>query len=178
MDKNEFYEIISQRFYGNCNDEWANLILKNDLVTDAMDIALNGKGVQSFRSAYGLETAFFRDIVFFRPYYKRIVEDYNKISNESVMRHYGKIVYHIINRKLFVPDENLLNELAETVCTRAIDPRYKIAVKVWAMYIITIIYDKVPWTTEYLPDILDTLSHDPTPEMASCLKKVKQKIIY
>ncbi|MCC8088459.1 MAG: hypothetical protein LIO79_04245 [Rikenellaceae bacterium] len=176
MNKTEFYDILSTRFYGNCNHEWAELILKHDLIAEAIDIALLKTGVQPFRAAYSLETAFFKDSSVFAPYYTRFLKDYTTISNESVMRHYGKIVYHIIDRELCVIDNALLDKIAVISCGRAVESDYKIAVKVWAMYILSIIHNKIPWTAEYLPDIIETLNTNPSPGIISCLKKVRNKM--
>lgn len=172
MTKQELHKLLSQRFEDNCCREFARTIQEHGLIEDAMEIALEKKGSQPFRAAYALEMLFFDDPASFEPYYKRFVSDYTAIENESTMRHYGKIVVWLLkNKKLDLPCSDI-NSLAETACIRLVDESIKSGVKVWCMEILTLLSSKVEWVREEFPGILESLSIDPPPAIASRLRKL------
>ena len=171
MTKEELYELFASRFEREVNFYCAEVILRENLVPAALDIALLPDSPQAFRAAYALETAFFRHPETFAPFYGRFVSDFSKAVHPSVHRHYGKIVAWLLKRKkvrLSVPETE---RLAETACLRLVDETSKVAVRVWALEILDLLAPQVEWVADELPAIAERLSLDPSPALLCRLKK-------
>ncbi len=162
------------------NFEIGCCIASSGLYGAAMDAALaparSGPAAQvAFRAAWALESAYFTGRDEFRPYAPRFIDDFCKVKNPSVHRHYTKMMADMLKEGIARPDDAQASRIAETCFDRLIDPRTRVAVKIWAINILLALRPRVEWIAENLRAVLDDLSVDPSPAMTVTLRRLRLK---
>ena len=66
-----------------------------------------------------------------------------------------------------VLDAETLDRIAETAAQWAIDPKTKIAVRIWCVEILRLCRERCSWVGEMWDDLLETLKHDASPAIVS-----------
>lgn len=176
-------ELLLTRFCENFAAQMAAVVVDEELVGDLLPVVT---GVQDlhlshtdrkkvrFRAAYILETVYFNYPRSFAPYKNRLIDDFMVITSESAKRHYGKIVYHILNCGE-IPGADKCSDIARTCVLWATEPKVRVAVVIWAMEILLLLCPRVDWVQEVVDELLDTLSRNPTPAMTVSLRRWRAK---
>lgn len=124
-----------------------------------------------FRAAYVVEYIYFSDIRQFDPYYGRFFRIFPLVTNESVKRHFTKIMAHILSGDKY----RATDADCETVATACVDwiinKKVKVAVQIWAIECLFILQHRVEWVKEILEEILQNLSVNPSPAMIVRLRR-------
>ena len=151
-----------------------NLILEHKLFGPIMEIARHEKGNIAFRAAWGIEYAFFKQPDSFSEFISKFITDFHKIENESVRRHYGKMMYTLLSQKRIIPDTRHAEAIAETVCTWMTAPKTKIGTKVWCLDILHLLRPHADWIAGAMEDLIAQESVSPTPGMKCRIKKLNR----
>lgn len=160
----------SERPYPVQLGEW---ILLHEGFPTVMDIALGDKGPLPFRAAWGLSFACAARPERFRPYHSRFIDDFQRVSHESVRREYGKILILLLREKEITLNDETAEAIAETVCCWVTAPDAKIANKVNGLDILLRLSSCVEWVREVLRDLLEKERIDASPGMLNRIRKVE-----
>ncbi|MDD3033849.1 MAG: hypothetical protein PHT25_04555 [Bacteroidales bacterium] len=124
-----------------------------------------------FRAAYVMEYIYFSDIRQFEPYYGRFFRIFPLITNESVKRHFTKIMAHILSGDKYHATDVDCDAVATACVDWIINKKVKVAVQIWAIECLFILQHRVVWVKEILDDILQNLSVNPSPAMIVRLRR-------
>jgi hypothetical protein len=147
---------------------------------EALDLALHYETLPfppvkrrqiGFRAAYALEHAYFAQPEAFTPYVPDFIKAFPQAQHPSVHRHFGKMLSDLCARGAVSLSSEEAQGIAETCLSWIISPEDLIAVKVWAVEILLILYHDVAWISEMLPQALQTLAEDCSPGMKVRLRK-------
>ena len=128
-----------------------------------------------FRAAYVIEYIYFSDIRQFEPFYGRFFRIFPLVRNESVKRHFTKIMAHILNRDKYHATDAECEAVATACVDWIINKKVKVAVQIWAIECLFILQHRVEWVKEILEDILQNLSVNPSPAMIVRLRRWREK---
>lgn len=123
-----------------------------------------------FRSAYVLEVIYLDAPASFRPFAESFCAcDFAACTDESTKRHFGKIMTHLLRE--YDPGIAALGTIAETAAQWAVEPRTKVAVRIWAVEILKYCRQRVDWVAESWEDLLEAIAQDATPGICCRLRK-------
>jgi len=127
----------------------------------------------AFRCAYLFETLYFKDkqILFY------LKDDFAKlfasVTNESMKRHFGKIVTDLLKNNILTFSEADYELLAETAAAWTVAPRVRVAVQIWAFEILVLLRNKAKIDEETIRYLLEIFSQDSSPAMKCRLRRWK-----
>lgn len=182
MNKDEIVKVLYDRFYGNFASEVASKIIETNSFDDLwyihvhyrdLDLTKSQREKVAFRSSYVIEKIYFTDFEIFRPRINEFFKFITTIENHSMMRHYAKICTNLLLRG-FIPDPQ--NELANTLIKWSVDPKIKVAVKIWAVDSMLLLRKYEESINDYLPDILDSLSIEYKASIACRMRKWREML--
>ena len=148
---------------------------------DIIDLTFHQDKNVAFRSAWILENVFINDPKSYEAELEYLVSRIKDVNHASCQRHYAKIVMHItasnvspvIRNKLAVID---LEPVVEQCFDWMIDPKVKIAVKVFASEAMFNLKERYPWIKEELVGQLKFLMRNGSPGIQSRGKKLLAKL--
>jgi len=131
----------------------------------------------AFRAAWILENFFLQDPARYETDLEYLISRIKEVKYESCQRHYAKIVMHITDKKAPQPIRQKLEHLdmepvAEQCFDWMIDPKVKIAVKVFASEALFNLRHRYPWIAEELAGQLQFLMRNGTAAIQSRGKKL------
>lgn len=179
MTEQQLIEILLERFYEDFASQTAKIVVCNDgmqvLYRLANDCLLPPaqRAKVMFRAAYVLETIYFEYPTLFAPYIERFCTDFSSCTNESAKRHFTKIMHNLLISHS--PTDIQCYTIAEKCAEWTVDPRVRVAVKIWAIEVLRALMDRVDWVAEMLPELLEPLSRNPSPAMLNRLQKWQRK---
>lgn len=138
-----------------------------------MDVAQAYRYPVCFRAAWGLEQAFLQEPDSFTPYIDRFTVDFLTVADESVRRHYSKIMFALLQSGKWKPTGNKAILLAETVGDWLITPGAKVANKTWCLNILYHLRHRAQGAYQLLLDMLEVESLSPTPGMLCQIRKIR-----
>jgi hypothetical protein len=144
---------------------------------DLIDITFHPDKNITFRAAWILENLFLKKPESYLADMDYLFSRIKDVKNESCKRHYTKIVMHITNPKApLVIREKLgeidLTSIAEQFFDWMIDPKERVAVKVFASEALFNMRHRYPWINEELKEQLQFLMRDGTPAIQSRGRKL------
>ncbi len=184
MTSGTLIALLSGRFHANFADSLAVRILAEDAVGLLYDTAtcehpelpaaIRHKVL--FRSAYILERIFFAAPECFRPFEVRFVEqDFSACNDASSRRHFAKIMAHLLPQILAKPSSDFMSPSLDAIAGAAADwvaaPGAKVGMQVWAVEILLCCRPHVGWVAEMWDDLLEMLSAEATPGIASRMRR-------
>ncbi len=113
-----------------------------------------------FRAAYVLEYIYFNYATDFLPYKQRFINDALQTENSSCKRHFLKILVHILRNNEISPKQK--HTIAETTLEWLCEKNQKVAVKVWAMNILSLLKSELDWLQEIWADVESVAIQDST----------------
>ncbi|MCL2290924.1 MAG: hypothetical protein FWC34_09535 [Bacteroidetes bacterium] len=132
----------------------------------------------AFRSAYLLETLYFKDkniLLFLKDDF---IELLSIITNESAKRHFGKILTDLLKNNVLIFSEDEYELLAETVASWVVAPRTRVAVQIWAFEALLLLRKKAQIGNETIGYLLEILTQDSSPAIKCRLKKWKKRGVH
>ena len=123
----------------------------------------------AFRAAYVLEWIFFAHPEQFAPFRLRFCcDDFPRCTAAGARRHFAKMMAHLL------PDVTLeaaaLDRIAETAAQWAIDPKTKVAVRIWCVEILKQCRTRCGWVGELWEDLIAALANDASPAIAARMR--------
>ena len=126
-----------------------------------------------FRSAYILEAVYFKDPALFDPFLDAFFELFPTVTNGSMRRHFAKIGCNIIQKGYKPPH---IDAIATACADWIIDPQTKVAVKTWALDMLLELSKTEKWIKDLFPEIVASLSTNPSAGMIVRLRRVKSQV--
>jgi len=148
---------------------------------DLVDITFNDDNGIAFRAAWLLENFYLKNPEGYIDQISDLLSRLPEIKNPSCKRHYTKIIEHItdpkappaIRQKLLEID---LEPVVETLFDWLIDPKVKIAVKVFAATALFNLRERYTWIKDELADQLRFMLRDGSAGIQSRGKKLLDKL--
>ena len=154
-------------------------ILKEEqfALRDLIDLTFYPDKNIAFRAAWILENFFLQQPARYEPDLDYLVSRMKDVKYESCRRHYAKIVMHVTGKKALTIIRQKLQQLdleptVEQCFDWMIDPKVKIAVKVFASEALFNLRHRYPWITEELANQLQFLMRNGTAAIQSRGKKL------
>jgi hypothetical protein len=154
-------------------------ILKEEhfALRDLIDLTFYPDKNIAFRAAWILENIFLQDPVRYEPDLVYLISRVKDVKQESCKRHYAKIIMHTTNKKAPQNIQQKLQQLdlepvVEQCFDWMIDPKVKIAVKVFASEALFNLRPRYPWIAEELANQLQFLMRNGTAAIQSRGKKL------
>ena len=154
-------------------------ILKEEkfALRDLIDITFNADKDIAFRAAWILENLFLQDPERYGVDLEYLLSRINEVKYDSCQRHYAKILMHITDKKVpaLIREKVELLEMepiVEQCFDWLIDPKIKIAVKVFASETLFNLRQRYPWIAEELANQLKFLMRNGTAAIQSRGRKL------
>jgi hypothetical protein len=144
---------------------------------DLIDLTFFADRDVAFRASWILENIFLKEPDRYEPDLEYLISRVKDVKNESCKRHYAKIIMHITTRKTPPAIKSKLEQIdLEAVVEQCfdwmIDPKVKIAVKVFASEALFNLRHRYPWINEELADQIKFLMKDGTAAIQSRGRKL------
>lgn len=173
----ELINTILDRFDQDYSTQMAAYVLETHSLALLYELATNGQTDLPrlsqeqllFRSAYTLEAIYTLDKSWLDPYLDRFCTDFSAVQNESVKRHFTKIMQSVL--RYHTPSLAQKQAMAMACAQWIVKPRVRVAVQIGAMELLLELSDQLEWVEELLPDIFSLLSRDPSPAMLVRLRR-------
>jgi hypothetical protein len=148
---------------------------------DLIDITFHHDKPLGFRAAWLLENMFLKDQAVFTNNLEYLIERLPQVTNPGCQRHYAKILMHATEEKEQSPVKQKLNSLdlepaVEQLFDWMINPKVKIAVKVFAGWALLNLRDRYPWVADELPAQLEFLMRNGTAAIQSAGRKMMKEL--
>jgi|SRR6185503_3186818 len=154
-------------------------ILKEEqfALRDLIDLTFYADKNIAFRAAWILENVFLQDAARYEPDLDYLISRVKDIKHESCRRHYAKIVMHVTGKKAPQAIRQKLEQLdlepvVEQCFDWMIDPKVRIAVKVFASEALFNLRHRYPWIAEELANQLQFLMRNGTAAIQSRGRKL------
>jgi len=148
---------------------------------DLIDITFHPDKPLAFRAAWLLENMFLKDSDVFTDNLEYLIARFPDVTNPGCQRHYAKILMHATEEKESSPVKQKLNSLdlepaVERLFEWMIDPKVKIAVKVFAGWALLNLRHRYPWIADELPAQLEFLMRDGTAAIQTAGRKMMKEL--
>jgi hypothetical protein len=148
---------------------------------DLIDLTFYPDKNIAFRAAWILENLFLKDPAKFEAELKYLILKFKEVKHAGCQRHYAKIIIHLtspraapaIKYKLALLN---LEPVAEQCFDWMIEPKVKIAVKVFAAEALFNLSFRYPWIKEELSNQLTFMMRNGSPAIQSRGKKILSKL--
>jgi hypothetical protein len=144
---------------------------------DLIDITFHPDKAVSFRAVWILENVFLTDPEAYLPDLQYMISRFKEVKHHGCMRHYAKIIMHITEDKapqsLQLKLQQIdLEPVVEQLFDWMIDPKTKIAVKVFTAHALFNLKEQFPWIKEELGSQMEFLMRNGSPAIQSRGKKI------
>jgi hypothetical protein len=148
---------------------------------DIIDITFHADKAVSFRAVWILENVFLTDPESYLPDLHYLIDRFKDVKHQSCMRHYAKIIMHITEPDAPQSLQTKLKEIdfepvVEQLFDWMINPKTKVAVKVFAGRALFNLRDAFPWIKEELASQFEFMMRDGSPGIQSRGKKILNQI--
>ena len=154
---------------------------ENFALSDLIDLTFIANKEIAFRAAWILENIFLQDQLRYENDMEYLLSGIKNIKHPSCQRHYVKILMHITGAKTIDQIKNKLHQLdlepaAEQCFDWLINPKVKIAVKVFAIETLFNLRTRYPWINDELVDQINFLMRNGSPGIRSKGKKLLSRL--
>lgn len=123
----------------------------------------------AFRAAYVLEYLFSHDPDRFAPYRDRFCRrDFAACTSGGARRHFAKMMAHLLPQLTL--ERTTLEPIAEAAAQWAIDPKTRVAVRIWCVEVLKQCRTQCPWVDEMWEDLILSLAHEASPAIAARMR--------
>jgi hypothetical protein len=148
---------------------------------DIIDITFHPDKAVAFRAVWLLENVFLTDPEGYLDGLLYLISRFKAVKHQGCMRHYAKIIMHVTDAKVPLSLQLKLNEIdfepvVEQLFDWMINPKIKVAVKMFAGNALFNLKDKFPWVEEELASQLEFLMRDGGAGMQAGGKKILKEI--
>lgn len=148
---------------------------------DIIDITFHADKVVGFRAVWLLENIFLTDAEAYLDDLRYLVSRFKENCNQSCMRHYAKIIMHVTDAKMPESLQLKLKDIdfepvVEQLFDWMINPKTKVAVKMFAGNALFNLKDKFPWVEEELAGQLEFLMRNGSAGIQAGGKKILKEI--
>lgn len=131
----------------------------------------------AFRSAWILENTFFKDQALYENDLEYLLSRIKDVKYASCQRHYAKILSHLTQHKTIPSIKNKIQNIdmepiVEKCFDWMIDPKVKVAVKVFAADVLFNLHNRYSWIAEELANQIKFLMRNGSPAIQSRGKKL------
>ena len=137
---------------------------------DTLNLSKDDLEKIEFRSAYILEAVYCRESILFSPYLTQFFDLFPTITNGSMRRHFAKICFLAIKKG---SRPHNIDAIATACADWIIDPQTRVAVKAWALDILTEFATTEHWIQEMLSEIIASQTQNPSAGMTVRLRRIK-----
>ena len=136
--------------------ELSRILKKQDFaLRDLIDLTFYQDLHVAFRAAWILENLFLKEPKMYEQHIPYLISRVPEVKYASCQRHYAKILMHITSKKALVNVAKILEEMdLEPVVEKCfdwmIDPKIKVAVKVFSAEVLFNLSERYPWVKEEL----------------------------
>lgn len=188
MTREELLASLTGAFYRGFADKVAAQVLAADAFATLYELAaVPPAGLSAvlrhrlaFRGAYVLERICFSAPELFSPFISRFCRtDFPVCSDAGARRSFAKIMAHLLRDAALCDElatDGALDRIAETAAQWAIDPKTKIAVRIWCVEVVKRCRVKCPWVEAMWPDLLAALALDESPAIAARMRNGWRKM--
>lgn len=176
MTPQQFAEGVRKKLEPGFAARYGKHILTDDLFGAALDLSLDPDPQTAFHAAYALEYAFFSASERFVPFHARFVDSFLAAASPSVHRHFSKIILRLLQTDSIALSAGQRQRIAEQAFERLIDPKTRVAVKVWSMEILDCLSAGLPWVDEQLEATIRFLMRDGSPGLRNRGAKICRRI--
>jgi hypothetical protein len=158
--------------------ELTAILKKQDFaLRDLIDLTFNPDKDIAFRAAWILENMFLQNPETYSQNLSYLISRVSEVKHASCQRHYAKILAHITSKKapkliLEQLQKTDLEPIVEKCFDWMIDPKIKIAVKVFSSEVLFNLKDRYPWIKEELKNQLQFLMRNGSPGIQSRGRKL------
>ena len=150
---------------------------QNFSIHQLIDLTLHDDKNIAFRAAWLLENIFLANALAYTDDVAYIIQQIKAVNNPSCKRHYAKILMHITSSRApkAIKDELAtidLDPVIEQLFDWLIDPKVKIAVKVFAAEALFNLRQRYPWIAEELTNQLQYLMRNGSAGIQSAGKRL------
>ena len=110
------------------------------------------------------------------PFHTRFVDSFLAAASPSVHRHFSKIILRLLQTDSIALSAGQRQRIAEQAFERLIDPKTRVAVKVWSMEILDCLSGGLPWVDEQLEETIRFLMRDGSPGLLNRGAKICRRI--
>ncbi|WPU96821.1 hypothetical protein SNE25_14960 [Mucilaginibacter sabulilitoris] len=148
---------------------------------DVIDITFHPDKAVAFRAVWLLENVLLTDPESYLDDLRYLIQKFKEVKHQGCMRHYAKITMHITDAKAPQSLKLKLKEIdfepvVEQLFDWMINPKIKVAVKMFAGSALFNLKDTFPWVKEELADQLEFLMRDGSPAIQTGGKKILKEI--
>jgi hypothetical protein len=148
---------------------------------DLIDITFHSDKSVAFRAVWILENVFLTDPESYLPDLEYMISRIKEVKHPGCMRHYAKIIMHITDAKAPESLQLKLQEInfepvVEQLFDWMINPRTKVAVKVFAAYALFNLKDLFPWVKEELTAQMEFLMRNGSAAIQAGGKKILKSL--
>lgn len=177
VSTNDFVAGLQGEFGSEKNRRYGSIIVRNGLWKESLALAFHNDCRVAFRASWALEWAYLHKKDAFAPYCVNFFENFLRVTNPSVLRHYGKILYDMLRCGLFVPDDFQAAQVAERAFDLLTGGKIKSAVRIWAAEILYELSPRIDWVRETLEDIIrHQIETMPTPAILNHYGKLLKRM--
>jgi hypothetical protein len=177
VSTNYFVAGLQGEFCSEMNRRYGSIIVRNGLLKESLALAFHNDCRVAFRASWALEWAYLHNRDAFAPYCDTFFDNFLRVTNPSVLRHYNKILHDMLHRQLFVPDDSRVAQIAEKTFDMLVDGKTKSAVKIWAAEILYELSPRIDWVRENLEDIIrHQIETMPTPAILNHYGKLLKRM--
>ncbi|MCR8556114.1 hypothetical protein KXD93_00585 [Mucilaginibacter sp. BJC16-A38] len=178
MTKDELIDQLVATF-GKTKVNKLSKILKQQgfALRDLIDLTFREDKTIAFRAAWLLENTFLINPVSYLPDLDYLLTRFHEVVYPSCQRHYAKIMMHITSSTAhYLIREKLQDTDLEPVVEKCfdwmIDPKVKVAVKVFSADVLFNLRTRYPWITEELTNQIKFLMRNGSPGIQSRGKRL------
>jgi hypothetical protein len=148
---------------------------------DIIEITFHPDKAVGFRAVWLLENIFLTDSEAYLDDLKYLISRFKENKNQSCNRHYAKIIMHVTDAgnstslKLKLKDIDF-EPVVEQLFDWMINPKVKVAVKMFAGYALFNLKDAFPWVQEELAGQLEFLMRDGSAGIQAGSKKILKEM--
>ena len=177
MTRDELTAVLTKPFRCDFAANEARRVVAEDAVALLYEIAVDPPAAlprmlrerAAFRAAYVLEYLFFHDSDRFAPYRERFCQrDFVACTSGGARRHFAKMMAHLLPEMHL--DAASVGRIAEAAAQWTIDPKTKVAVRIWCVEILKQCRSRCAWVDEMWEDLLLTLDYENSPAIAARMR--------
>ena len=148
---------------------------------DVIDLTFHPDKQIAFRAAWLMDTLYFDDPLYYLDDIDYLLHQIPNIKYPASKRHYSRIILNLTSPKAPKPIQDKLAGLdlepvVEHFFDWMIDPKVKVAVKVFVTEVIFNLRDRYPWVNEELSNQIQFLMRDGTAAIQSTGKKLMKEL--